>query len=200
MDYGAHYLTEVALRKLKFRRVGKDIKISSRVSLYGTENISLDSHIRIDDFTVIVAANGPLTIGNYVTIQDHCFLGCRNGIIMDDFSGLSPGVMIFSSSDDYLGRYMTGSVVPKHLAVTDSSKVTLGRHVVIGAGSIILPGCALGEGVAVGALSLVKTDLEPWGVYAGIPVKKLKIRSKRLLLLEQKVNANQPRKKITKIK
>ena len=34
-------------------------------------------------------------------------------------------------------------------------------------------------------MSLVKKDLAPWGIYAGIPVKKIKDRSKNLLNLEK---------------
>jgi acetyltransferase-like isoleucine patch superfamily enzyme len=34
-------------------------------------------------------------------------------------------------------------------------------------------------------MSFVKHDLQPWGIYAGIPVKRVKERKKRLLALEE---------------
>ena len=43
--------------------------------------------------------------------------------------------------------------------------VTLGRHVIVGAGSVILPGAALEDGVAVGALSLISGRCREFGVY-----------------------------------
>jgi galactoside O-acetyltransferase len=36
----------------------------------------------------------------------------------------------------------------------------------------------------VGALSFVHKSLEPWGIFFGCPVQRLKDRSKRLLELE----------------
>jgi len=45
----------------------------------------------------------------------------------------------------------------------------------------VLPGCTLQQGAAVGALSLVTADLGSWGVYAGIPVRRLKDRKRELL-------------------
>ena len=45
--------------------------------------------------------------------------------------------------------------------------ITIGRFVVIGANSVVLPGVTIGEGAAIGAGSVVTRDLEPWGVYIG---------------------------------
>jgi galactoside O-acetyltransferase len=52
---------------------------------------------------------------------------------------------------------------------------------------VILPKLSIGEGSCVGALSLVKKSLDPWGVYFGCPAKRLKDRSRRLLELESEL-------------
>ena len=52
---------------------------------------------------------------------------------------------------------------------------------IIGAGTVVLPGVEIGEGTAVGAQGLVTRSLEPWGVYAGCPVRRLKDRPQDLL-------------------
>jgi galactoside O-acetyltransferase len=67
--------------------------------------------------------------------------------------------------------------------------VTLERHVIVGANAVILPGVTIGEGSAVGALSLVNTSLPPWGIYAGTPARKINDRSRRLLDLEAEYRA-----------
>ena len=51
--------------------------------------------------------------------------------------------------------------------------------------SVILPGVEIGEGSAIGAMSMCAKSLEPWGIYAGSPAKKIKERSKKLLELEK---------------
>ena len=60
-------------------------------------------------------------------------------------------------------------------------KVTIKKYSQIGAGCIILPKVTIEEGVAVGSMSLVNTDLKEWMIYTGIPTKPLKRRSKELL-------------------
>ena len=57
---------------------------------------------------------------------------------------------IYSSSDDYSGGAMTNPTVPEQFTHFDCANVTVGRHVIIGAGSVVLPGITLREGPAFG--------------------------------------------------
>ena len=59
--------------------------------------------------------------------------------------------------------------------------VSIGKHCIIGSGCTILPGVELGEGCSVGSMSLVNRSAEPWGVYVGIPARRVKERSRKLL-------------------
>lgn len=194
MDLGGRYLTARELKSAGFKRVGSHVHIHNRASIYGAENIQIGDHVRIDDFAVIVAT-GPLTIGSYVSIHNFCFLGSRYGIDLDDFVTLAPGVMLFSASDDYSGNHLAGPVVPRNLTGGDRGKIALKRHVLVGARSVILPGCTIGEGASIGTLSLVKNDLKAWGVYAGIPVRRMRNRSKRLLALERDLGKDDARER-----
>lgn len=191
MRLGGRFLTEDDLRDEGFRRLGRNVKIHERASIYGLENISIGNNVRIDDFTVIIAT-GPLDVGSYVHIPNFCFLGSRYGIALDDFVTLAPGVKVFSSADDYSGEKMTNPTVPRGFTGGKQGRVQLGRHVIIGASSVILPGCTIGEGAAIGACSLVKNDLPPWGMYAGIPARFLKERKRDLLQLEKELPAFEP--------
>ena len=55
---------------------------------------------------------------------------------------------------------------------------------------MVLPGVTIGKGSSVGALSLVSVSLDEWGVYFGVPVKKINIRSKKILTLEKDLIKN----------
>ena len=70
-------------------------------------------------------------------------------------------------------------------AVIDASAV-IGNRTKIGAGSVVLPDVTIKQGSSVGALSLVNKDVNPWGIYLGIPAKKIKNRHKDILRLEKK--------------
>jgi galactoside O-acetyltransferase len=183
MNLGDTYYQDSTLLAAGFRRLGRNVKVHARASIYGTENIALGDNVRIDDFAIIIAT-GPVEIGAHVSVPNFCFIGGRNGILLEDFVTLAPGVKIFTASDDYLGDKMTGPTLPAEFTGGTSGPVVLRRHSIVGAGSVILPGCTLGEGCSVGALSLVPRDLEPWGVYAGIPARRIKERRRDLLRLE----------------
>jgi galactoside O-acetyltransferase len=62
----------------------------------------------------------------------------------------------------------------------------------IAPGSVVLPGCSIGEGSTVGPLSLVTKSLEPWGIYFGCPAKRLKGRSKKVVELEARLWQTHP--------
>ena len=53
----------------------------------------------------------------------------------------------------------------------------------------------LAGGVSVGAMSLVTQNLEAWGVYAGIPAKRIKERNRAILELEKNFLAQQDKDK-----
>ena len=172
------------LNAMGFQSLGADVRISTKASIYGASRISLGPHSRVDDFCVLSAGAGGIHIGRNVHIAIMCSLIGKGRIELHDFSGLSSRVSIYSSTDDYSGEYMTNPTVPEEFTNVDHRGVVLQRHVIIGAGAVILPGVTIGEGSAVGALGLVSKDLEPFGIYAGAPLKRIKSRSRGLLNLE----------------
>jgi galactoside O-acetyltransferase len=185
---GGYYLNEEELRSAGFKGLGKNVKIHSKASLYGLENIEIGSNVRIDDFVVIIAT-GKLVIGDFVSIPNFCFFGAKNGISIGNFVTFAPGVKIFSASDDYDGNCLTGVMVPTEMSGGKHAPVMIEDHVLIGCGSVVLPGCSIAQGCSIGALSLVKADLAPWGVYAGIPAIRKKERKKDLLKYEERLQA-----------
>ncbi|MBY8974412.1 hypothetical protein KHP62_01250 [Rhodobacteraceae bacterium NNCM2] len=178
------YFESEDLRAMGFAEVGEDVRIGRNCTVIGAENISLGAHIRIDGPTAIIAASGWLKIASHVHIGGGCHLSCAGGIEMADFSGLSQGVRLYSVTDDYSGGALTNPTVPAEFTNARAGTVRLGRHVIIGAGSVVLPDVTIGEGSAVGALTLVNASLAPWGVYAGQPAAWLRARSKELLEAE----------------
>ena len=175
------------LLALGFGSVGKNVKIAKNSTLIGLKNIFIGNNVRIDGFTSIIASShGQCIIGNNVHIGGNCFMSCAENIILSDFAGLSHGVKIYTKSDDYSGKFLTNPTVPKEYTSKKTGSVILGKHAVIGSNSVVLPGVTIGEGAAVGALSLVTKNLGEWGVFFGSPAKHLKTRSKDLLKLENK--------------
>ena len=179
------FISREKLEHMGFMNLGENVLISDKASIYNFANISIGSNVRIDDFCVLSAGGGGIVIGNYVHIAVGSLLVGDGNITISDFGGLSSHVSIYSSSDDYSGLSLTNPTVPVEFKKIINKNVFLGKHVIIGSGSVVLPGVILGEGVAIGALSLVTKGCDAFGVYAGRPVRRIKGRSQKLLELER---------------
>lgn len=168
-----------------FRALGENVKIYPGAKLYGREHISIGSNVIIDDF-VFIYATAPIYIGSYVHISSFCSISGGGAVVLEDFSGLASGVRVVCGSDDFLGDGLTNPTVPAQYRNTRRSFVHVGRHVIIGANAVILPGVAIGEGAAVGAGSVISKSLEPWGVYAGLPARRIKTRPCEVILQSER--------------
>jgi acetyltransferase-like isoleucine patch superfamily enzyme len=177
------FLSTEQLTKIPFRFLGRNVKISEKVSIYDPEEIEIGDNSRIDDFCVI---SGKVNVGSFVHITVFCNIaGGIEGITLEDFATVAYGCHIFTQSDDYNGYTMTNSNIPDKFKDITRKKITIGRHSIIGAGSIILPGANLAEGTSIGAGTLVRVPTEEWSIYVGVPARKLRKRSKQLLELEK---------------
>ena len=183
-------LTRKAIEGMGFVTVGKNVMISDKACFYNCAAISVGSNVRIDDFCVLSAGVGGISIGNHIHIAIGVSLIGAGKITVCDFSNLSSRVSIYSSNDDYSGATMTGPTLPREFTNVRHADVFIGRHTIVGSGSIILPGVTLEEGVAVGALSLVNKRCGAFGIYAGNPARLVKERKRDLLALEQRFLAS----------
>ena len=178
-------LSPSQIESIGFATVGKNLQISDRASFYGVKRIHIGNNVRIDDFCILSAGDGGIHLGSYIHIAAFTSLIGAAKIELADFCNLSSRVTIYSSSDDYSGASMTNPMVPDKYKNLHHASVYLGRHAIVGSGSVILPGIHIADGVAIGALSLITKNCQPFGVYAGNPAKRIKERKRNLLELEQ---------------
>lgn len=178
------FLSPLQLESLGFAALGTNVLISDKASIHGAGRIRIGDHVRIDDFCVLSAGKGGINLGSYVHISCFASLIGAAEITLGDFAGISARVAVYSSSDDYSGAHMTNPMVPEEFTNVDSRPVYVGKHVIVGTGSVILPGVTLHDGCAVGALSLVRKDCEAFIIYSGVPAKRIAERKRDLLQKE----------------
>lgn len=184
---GSSFLDRAALADMGFAALGEDVKISAIARFYGAERIHIGNHVRIDDFCILSAGEEGIRIGDYVHLAPYAFAVGHAAIDLEDYTCLSWQAGIFSSSDDFSGRWMTNPTVPEAFRRPKHAPARLRRHALVGAGSLILPGVTVGEGAAIGAQSLVTKDCEPFMIYAGVPARPIKARRRDLLELEREL-------------
>lgn len=170
-----------------FAALGEDVKIWPEAKIVMPELISIGNSVIIDDFVFLMGGTHT-QIGDFVHIGSHTSIAGGGEFIMDDFSGLSGGVRVYNGNEDYMGGCLTNPTVPFPYRVAKRSFVRVGKHAIVGANSVILPGVEIGEGAVVGACSLVTKSCEPWTTYFGSPAKPLKKRKSSVILeLEKKL-------------
>ena len=167
--------------ELAFAGVGSDVWIWPRAHIVNPETITLGDSVIIDDFAFVMGGQRTV-IGSFVHIAAFTLVVGGGELHVADFAGISGGVQIYTGNDDYLGGCLTGPTVPFPYRKPTRSFVRLEKHVVIGAKSVILPGVVIGEGSVIGANSTVTRSCEPWGVYAGSPVRRIKERPSETIL------------------
>lgn len=174
------FYSEEELKSLGLKKVGTKVLLSRNTSLYGVSNIEIGDNVRIDDFCIL---SGNIKIGSNVHISAYSALYGKNGIVLEDYTGISPRSTLFSAMDDFSGDYLIGPIHQSYQINVKGGPIMLKRFSQIGANCVIFPNITIEEGAVVGAMSLVNNNIPEWTIYAGVPAKFLKIRSKQLLKL-----------------
>ena len=112
-----------------------------------------------------------LVLGNNVYIGNNCHLSVDHLEIDDN--------VMFASQVSIVGgdhRFDVVGVPIRNTGRAVRKGVKIAKDCWVGHGVIILDGVQIGEGTIVAAGSVVTKSLEPYGIYAGIPAKKIRDR------------------------
>lgn len=181
------YLSQEELESIGFKSVGSHVFISDKATFYNPTKINIGSYVRIDDYCLISAGDEGIDIGNYVHISCYATLIGRGKITLNDFVAISIKATVISSTSDFSGEYLPSLNEFKNIneyyeGMSDviSQPVVFETHSGMGAHSVVLPGVTVGIGSAIGAMSVVYEDLNPWGIFLGNPARFIRKRSDKL--------------------
>jgi galactoside O-acetyltransferase len=163
-------------------RIAASAKIFPTCHIVGiAAAVTIGAFSQLDDLAFINAGKR-CRIGRFVHIASFVSVIGGGEFSIDDFSGLSAGCRVVTGSDDYQGPFLTNPTVPREFTNQSTSHVTIEKYVIVGTNTVILPGVTIGEGAAIGACSVVRRDVPPWGVYAGDPLRKIGTRDRAAIL------------------
>ena len=176
-------------RRFAFRACGGDVQIYSRAHIVSPEVISIGDSVIIDDFVFLVGG-AETRIGSFVHLASFTSYLGRGTLTIGDFVSVSSGARLYTGIDDFSGESLVGPGVPEPFRQPVRSFLHVEKYAIIGANAVVFPGVTIGEGCAIGALSLVKSDCEPWTIYAGTPARPIKKRRRdRIAVLESELRA-----------
>lgn len=149
------------------RGKGSVIYHSVRKDLPPFRKFSLGKYSVVEDFSCLNNAVGDLIIGEYTRI------GLRNTIIGPAFIGnhvnLAQNITVTG-----LNHNFENVDIPIDEQGVDTIPVTIEDDVWIGANAVILPGVTIGKHSVVAAGSIVSRSIPPYSVCAGTPAKVIK--------------------------
>ncbi len=161
------------LISLRGIQIGKNTMIEPGTVLrsqYGG-NISIGENSYISRDVQLLTHGGDIIIGNDCTVNPYTIIYGQgntkigNGVRIAAHCVIVPANHIFSD--------ITKPIYKQGLSMRG---VRIEDDVWLGAGVKVLDGVTIGKGCVVGANSVVTKSLEPYGVYVGVPAKKIKSR------------------------
>lgn len=140
--------------KASFESCGKDVHIAEKCNIKGIENINIGNNVTIGPNSLL------WTTGAKIFIKDKVIIGPKLSIITGNHK------------INMIGKYMADITVDEK-DECDDQDVVIKKDVWIGANVTILKGVTIEEGCVVGGGTVVTKSTEPYGVYAGVPGKKI---------------------------
>ena len=163
------YFTVIYLR-LRGVRCGKGSIVSrhAKISLIDGGAIVIGKRCEIQDYAMLLSYGGKIVIGDNCSINPFCVLYGHGGLVVGDgvriasHSIFIPANHVFQDKDKPIfeqGETRKGIVVEDDVWI--GSRVT------------VLDGVRISHGCVIGAGAVVTKSTEPYGIYAGVPAKKI---------------------------
>jgi galactoside O-acetyltransferase len=181
MPIDKDYYDETELRTIGFKSVGIDVRVSKTAKIKNPNEVSIGNHVAIDDFVVITTK---ACIGNYIHIATGVIIfgGKLSLLVMEDFTFISANSTLVLGSDDYVGEGLIGPTVPMKYRKVTYGTTTFKKYSGLGANTTVMPNVTIGEGSVTGASALLTKNIEDWGIYIGVPAKRVRDRMRTFIL------------------
>jgi len=145
---------------------GKNVHIAEKSDIKGNNNIYIGNDVAIGPRSLL------WTTGAKIFIKDKVIIG--------------PGLSIITGNHriNIVGKYMA-DITTAEKDIDDDQDVVIEKDVWIGANVTILKGVTVSEGCVVGGGGTKST--EPYGIYAGVPGKRISERFSEEKIKEHKI-------------
>ncbi len=130
--------------------------------------------VRIDAYCYLLGGLG-VTLGDRTHLAAGVSVGGGGTFSTGWAVGLAAGVRIVTGSDDP-AQGLAGACIPAEFRHVRRSEVVVEDFAIVFTNAVILPGVRIGRGAIVSAGSIVNRSLEPWGIYAGTPLRRIGTR------------------------
>lgn len=171
----------------RFMELGRDTLIAYKASnLHGLGYISIGDGSKISKGVQLTAwksfsgTNGVIEIGKNCNIRDNAHITAVERIVIGD--NLLTGTNVLITDNSHGTTNLNDMLVaPDRRNVVSCGAVVIGDNVWLGNNVCIMPGVKIGNGVIVGANSVVTKDIPDYSVAVGSPAKVVKTNRIKVL-------------------
>ena len=160
-----------------FGHYGRNVHIQSRVRIIKPQFISIGDNVTIGKDTDIYIHPDPknlkkyiIEIGNHVFVGRNNVIGARYGIVLEDYVGLGPYTLV----GDFGHQYKNIELPYLLQDVTEKGPILIEQWCWIGAHVFIVPNVTIGRHSVIGANSVVNRDIPSYSVAVGVPARVIK--------------------------
>jgi acetyltransferase-like isoleucine patch superfamily enzyme len=150
-----------------------DARISSLSDIEDSQlgsTISIGARSVIDSFVKIKPAGGTgdVEIGEDVVINSGCVIYTGNGLKIGNSVAIAANCVFAPVNHEFSDR---GKLIREQRFKPSRGGIIIEDDVWIGAGCVLLDGTIVRKGAVIGAMSLVRGEVEAYSINAGNPLK-----------------------------
>jgi len=176
-------------------RVGRNVTFGVNVVLRHPHKIVIGDNVVVDDNCCLDAkgtTNDGIRIGSGVFMGRNTILSCKNGdIVIDDNANIGFNVEVFSAGRVRIGKdvliaaytYLVGGDhlfdrvdVPVLYQGRTAQGIEVDDNVWLGAHVVVSDGSRVGRDAIVGAGAVVRGEIPPFAIAAGVPARVIRDR------------------------
>jgi len=156
----------------------KNLRIFEFTKIINPDSVFVGDNVIIDDFCLLYAKpEMPIIIGSWVHLAS--FTSLTGGpVCIGDFCSFASGIRIIAGSEHYANGALCNPPIPEKYRNVNREGCKFENFTFTGANCCIFPGVTIGEGAVIGSGSVVRADLEPWGVYVMKNGKMVKVKNR----------------------
>lgn len=160
------------------KKAGKHILLGKNVHLRGIKFVSVGSSVTFGEYSIITAYKSidkvpKLNFGNNCNIGPYNHITCINEIKIGD--GFLSGRWVTITDNSHGSNTFSEQLIPPgERSLFSKGAIVIGKNVWIGDKATILPGVNVGDGVIIGANSVVTEDIPSNCIACGNPAKIVK--------------------------
>ena len=162
--------------RLKSKSCGKNLFVSNKARLVNLNHVEIGDDFIMDEYAEIYCNSinkdiiPSLVIGNNVHLSKHCCIGCSNKVILEDDVRLAPYCHITDRNHTY-----SDVNIPIWKQISESpGPVIIGAQTWLGFGVQVMPGVTIGRHCVIAAGSIITKDIPDYCVAVGSPARVVK--------------------------